>query len=360
MAFLDFKNLQIAGFSVGVPSKIVVNDAICSTEYDAKAFMEKVGVKQRRFTYSLTTSDLCYCAAEKLIADLKWNKKEIEALVFVSQTPDYLLPATSCILQDKLGLSNECHAIDISLGCSGWTYGLSVIAGLMAGGSIQKGLLLAGDSKFLSTGKREAVKLGLGDPLFGYAGTATAIEFKEGVNGLQFHSGTDGSGYEAIITPEGGARNPFNEHSLDFKVGDDGVSRCKLQAVMKGMDVFAFGITTAPKTVKKLLEKVGKTIEEIDFFVFHQANLMMNRQIYKKLKLPVEKVANSIGEFGNTSSASIPLTIATQLSEALKTGKKKCVACGFGVGLSWCTTYFELDKPVISELVELNELEQDE
>lgn len=356
MAFLDFKNLKIAGFSVGVPSKVVVNDTVRSTEYDAEAFVEKIGVKQRRITHSLTTSDLCYGAAERLIADLGWNKKEIEVLVFVSQTPDYLLPATSCILQDKLGLSRECHAIDISLGCSGWTYGLSVLAGLMAGGSIRKGLLLVGDSKRLSTCEEDAKRFGPGDPLFGYAGTATAIEFCEGVGGIQFHSGTDGSGYDAIIIPEGGARNPFNENSLEFKTGEDSISRCGLQSVMKGMDVFAFGITTAPKTVKKLLERIGKSMDEVDFFVFHQANQMMNQQIYKKLKLPAEKIASSMYEFGNTSSASIPLTIATQLSETLKNEKKRFIACGFGVGLSWCTAYFELDKPVISELVELDEV----
>jgi 3-oxoacyl-[acyl-carrier-protein] synthase-3 len=356
MAFLDFKNLRVAGFSVGVPSRIVVNDTVRSTEYAADAFVEKIGVKQRRITHSLTTSDLCYGAAERLIADLGWNKKEIEALIFVSQTPDYLLPATSCILQDRLGLSKECHAIDISLGCSGWTYGLSVLAGLMANGSIQKGLLLVGDSKRLSTGEKDAEKFGLGDPLFGHAGTATAIEYKEGVNGLQFHSGTDGSGYDAIIIPEGGARKPFNEHSLEFKTGEDGISRCGLQSVMKGMDVFAFGITTAPRTVRKLLERIGKSMDEVDFFVFHQANQMMNQQIYKKLKLPAEKVAGSMYEFGNTSSASIPLTIATQLSDALKEEKKRFIACGFGVGLSWCTVYFELDKPVVSGLVELDEV----
>lgn len=356
MAFLDFKNLEVAGFSVGVPSKIIVNDVVRSTEYEAEDFVAKIGVKQRRITYSLTTSDLCYSAAEKLIADLGWDKNEIKALVFVSQTPDYLLPATSCILQDRLGLSKECHAIDISLGCSGWTYGLSVLAGLMANGTIEKGLLLVGDSKRLSTSEEDARRFGLGDPLFGYAGTATAIQFSQGASGFQFHSGTDGSGYEAIIIPEGGARHPFNEHSLKFKLGEDGISRCGLQSIMKGMDVFAFGITTAPKTVRKLLENIGKSMDEIDYFIFHQANQMMNQQIYKKLKLSGDKVPNSMYEFGNTSSASIPLTISTQLSGSLKEESKKLVACGFGVGLSWCTVYFELNKPVISELVELDEV----
>ena len=358
MAFLDYKNVRIAGISAGVPSNTVINDKVRSSQYDAEEFVEKIGVKQRRISYTLTTSDLCYSAAEKLIADLGWDKNEIEALVFVSQSQDYILPATSCILQDRLRLPKECHAIDISLGCSGWTYGLSVLAGLMATGTIRKGLLLVGDSKRLSTSEKDAAKFGMTDPLFGYAGTATAVEFCEGSNGIQFHSGTDGSGYEAIIIPEGGARNPFNEHSFDFKIGEDNVSRCGLQTVMNGMDVFVFGISTAPKTVKKLLEKIGQNIDEIDYFVFHQANQMMNKQINKKMKLPAEKVPSSMYEFGNTSSASIPLTIVTQLPEALREDKNSFIACGFGVGLSWCTAYFELDKPIISELVELNEVEQ--
>lgn len=356
MAFLDFKNVKIVGMSAGVPSKTIVNDTVSSTEYDAEAFVEKTGVKQRRISYSLTTSDLCYNAAEKLIADLGWNKKEIEALVFVSQTHDYILPATACILQDRLGLSKECHAFDISLGCSGWTYGLSTLSGLMANGTIKKGLLLAGDSKRLSNCEEDVAKFALSDPIFGYAGTVTALEFCKGSSGIQFHSGTDGSGYEAIIIQEGGARNPFNERSFELKRGEDGILRCGLQTVMNGMDVFAFGISTAPKTVKKLLEIIGKNIEEIDFFVFHQANQMMNQQIYKKMKLPSEKLSSSMYEFGNTSSASIPLTVVTQLPEALKDGQKNMIACGFGVGLSWCTAYFELDKPIISELVEINEV----
>lgn len=357
MAFINIKNVRIAGMSIGIPSKTVVNDTVRSMEYDAQAFVEKTGVKQRRLTHTLTTSDLCYDAAEKLITDLGWDKKEIEVLIFVSQTPDYLLPATSCILQNRLGLSKECYAMDVSLGCSGWTYGLSTIASLMNSGSLKKGLLLVGDAKRLTTCANDAKKFGAPDPLFGHAGTVTAIEYREGVEGFTFHFGTDGSGYDAIIIPGGGARNPFNEESLKLKVCEDGISRCELQSVMKGMDVFSFGISTAPKSVKKLLEKINKTTDEIDFFVFHQANKMMNLQINKKLGLLAEKSPSCMYEFGNTSSASIPVTIVSKLAEVLKNGTNQIIACGFGVGLSWCTAHFVMDHPVISELVELDERE---
>ena len=204
MAFLEFKNVRIAGIAAGVPENVVSNYTLKSGEdisidYTPEAFVETTGVKERRCSETLTTSDLSFAAAEKLIADLGWDKSEIEALVFVSQTADYFLPATACILQDRLGLPKECYAEDIALGCSGWVYGLSNVASLVANGTIKKALLLAGDAK-----KRAKMKR---DPLFGDAGTATAIEYVEGAKGFQFHFGSDGSGFDAIIAPDGGSRN---------------------------------------------------------------------------------------------------------------------------------------------------------
>lgn len=344
MAFLVFKDMRIAGFSAGVPKHIAQNNVVSSKDYEAADFVATTGVKERRLG-NFTTSDLCYEAAERLIDDLQWNKEEIGAIVFVSQTADYILPATACILQDRLGLSKECYALDIALGCSGWVYGLSVVAGLLSKEGITKALLLAGDAK-----KRAEAE---SDPLFGHAGTVTAVEFCEGATGFKFHVGTDGSGFDAIITPDGGARNQFTEDSLKLVQGIDGVMRHRLQTVMKGMDVFAFGITTVPKTVKKLLEKYQKGIDSIDYFIFHQANKMMNEKIRKKLKLSEVKVPYCMQEFGNTSSASIPLTIVTQIAESTRTSCLHFLACGFGVGLSWATVLFDTDHIVISNLVEL-------
>ena len=149
MALLKVNNVRIAGISAGVPKNIVKNtgNEIESKEYDASDFVETTGVAERRVTNELTTSDLCYGAAEKLIADLGWDKSEIQALFFITQFPDYIIPATSCILQNKLGLSRDCYAMDISLGCSGWVYGLCSLASLMQTGNIRKALLLAGDGK---------------------------------------------------------------------------------------------------------------------------------------------------------------------------------------------------------------------
>lgn len=345
MAFLEFKNVRIAGMSAGVPKRIISNLEIenLSKDYDNEAFVELTGVKERRID-NLTTSDLCIPAAEKLIADLQWDKNEIDALFFVSQNADYILPATACIAQDRLGLSKECYAMDIALGCSGWVYGLSSAASLMVNGDIKKCLLLVGD------GKRRAV---YDDPLFGFAGAVTALEYKKGSEGFKFHFGTDGSGYDAIIIPDGGARNQFFAGSLEMEE-IEGREYHRLQSRMKGMDVFSFGISTAPKSVKKLAERFGFDYLNADYFVFHQANMKMNNMIAKKLKLPADKVPSCMYHFGNTSSASIPLTIVTQLKGKCE-DKAKFICCGFGVGLSWGTVAFETDNVVISDLVEVGE-----
>lgn len=351
MAFLAFKNVRIAGIAAGVPKFIASNlhplkDDSVSSEYTPEAFVETTGVLERRLSDNLTTSDLCYEAAEKLIADLGWEKSEIEAIVFVSQTADYILPATACILQDRLGLSRECYAEDVALGCSGWVYGLSNVASLIGAGSIKKALLLAGDAKKRAKGPR--------DPLFGHAGTATAVEFAEGAEGFKFHFGTDGSGYDAIITPDGGSRNQVSAQSFELEE-IDGKQMHRMQTRMKGMDVFSFGISTAPKSVRKLAERYNFNYLDYDYFVFHQANMKMNNMIAKKLKLALEKVPSCMYHFGNTSSASIPMVIATELQGKFEDKPTKILCCGFGVGLSWGTVAFTAENMLVSELVEVEE-----
>ena len=346
MAFLEFKNVRIAGVSAGVPQRKVCNLDIkdISADYDSAAFVETTGVLERRIDEALTTSDLCVAAADKLLADLGWDKSEVGGVIFVSQTTDYYLPATACIVQDRLGLSRECYAEDIVLGCSGWVYGLSSLVSLMANGGIKKALLMAGDAKR---------HVETNDPLFGFAGTVTALEYVEGAAGFQFHFGTDGSGFDAIIIPDGGSRNQVTENSFKDEV-IDGKHYNRMQTRMKGMDVFSFGISTAPKSVKKLAENFGFDYLDADYFVFHQANMKMNNMIAKKLKLPAEKVPSCMYHFGNTSSASIPLTIVTQLKGKCE-DKAKFICCGFGVGLSWGTVAFETENVVISDLVEVGE-----
>ena len=311
--------------------------------------METTGVLERRVDDVLTASDLCVPAAEKLLSDLQWDKAEIGALIYVSQYADYILPATACIIQDRMGLSKECYAMDIALGCSGWVYGMNSLASLLEKGNIKKALLMVGDARR---------RVECDDPLFGFAGAVTALEYQEGANGFKYHFGTDGSGFDAIIIPDGGSRNRFTERSL-AKESVEGKIQNRLQTRMKGMDVFSFGITTAPKSIKKLSEHFSFNYLDADYFVFHQANMKMNNMIAKKLKLSPEKVPSCMYHFGNTSSASIPLTIVTQLKDKIEGKPTKFICCGFGVGLSWGTVAFETNNIIISDLVEVESEEAD-
>ena len=349
MAFLKYNSVRIAGFSAAVPIQVSIinNDSLGDARYSAKDYSESVGVYQRRVSETLTTGDLCYWAAERLIADLGWEKSEIDAIIFVSLSPDYMQPATAGILQDRLGLSKECFAEDILLGCSGWVYGLCNSASLVSSGNLQKVLLMAGDAKF-----RAKHPL---DPLFGFAGTVTALEYDEEAEPIRFHLGTDGSGYDALIIPDGGARNQLSEDS--FKLENiDGKMQHRVQGRMKGMDVFSFGITTVPKSFKKFCEHFGTPIDSYDYYVLHQANKKMDDAIVKKLKLDPQRVPYSLHDFANTSSASIPLTIVTQLKEACSHSEKRILCCGFGIGLSWGTASFSISPQcIISDLVEVEE-----
>lgn len=346
MAFLKFNNTRVIGMSAGVPAHI--EPTVSTTDkYDASEYMETTGILEKRFSNSFTTSDLTVPAAERLIDDLGWDRSEIDLLIFVTQTPDYILPATACVIHGRLGLKKNCIALDISLGCSGWVYGMATALGIMEHGGVRKALVLAGDAR------KHAFEEP--DQLFGYAGTATALEYdSEKATPIYLELGTDGTGYDAIIRPGGGTRNRFTVHSLELEDCEDGRRRHSLQTRMKGMDVFAFGISTAPKSIKRLGNEFGFNYLDYDYFVFHQANRMMNETIRKKLKLDAYKVPYSMTHFGNTSSASIPMTIVTQLKGSIS-GRKRIIGCAFGVGLSWGSIAFETEDLHISELVELEE-----
>lgn len=349
MAFLQVNNVEVVGMAAAVPSNIEENIDIYRKWEGYEGFVATTGIERhRKSAPSVCASDLCLAAAEKLIAEMEWEKESIDVLVFVSQTPDYILPATSPILQNRLGLSESCYTLDISLGCSGWVYALSVVSSLMQNGSIKRGLLLAGDTilKICSPEDKSTY------PLFGDAGSATALEYKENTNPLQFCFHTDGNGMESIIVRDGGYRNPFTMESLCRTNHGDGLERNKLELELDGMSVFSFGISKAPKSINGLLEHFVINKESVDYYTFHQANLFMNEKIRKKLKLPVEKVPYSLKDYGNTSCASIPLTLVSQLTEKLRNNCLSHVSCGFGVGLSWGSVYFHTNRIICPDLIE--------
>jgi len=351
MAFIHEKHIKIVGVSACVPKYIqdVSNIEVLSIE-EAQKFTSSTGIERRRISNKeITTSDLCYSAAKKLLNDINWDKETVDCLIFVSQTPDYILPATSCILQNRLKFRNDIIALDISLGCSGWIYGLMTISSLIKSANFKRGILLVGDtiSKTCSENDKSTF------PLFGDAGTATAIEFDEEHVGIKFHLETDGSGFDSIIIPDGGYRNIFSDKSVINVNFETGITRSPVNLVLDGMNVFSFGINKAPQSINSLLNYFKIDKESIDIYLFHQANLFMNEKIRKKLNLPIEKVPYSLKNFGNTSSATIVLTMISELKELLKIKRCSIIACGFGVGLSWGSVWFETEKIICPDLIEI-------
>jgi len=351
MAVFSVPNINIAGVAAAVPSTILhIKDHDIISDKERENLIKMVGVEQRRVADQETaTSDLCQAAAEKLILDLGWNVQDIELLVFVSQSRDYLIPATAGILQNKLGLSKRCMAFDISLGCSGYVYGLSVMGSLMSSGQIKKGLFLVGDVSTKNTSHKDKSTY----PLFGDAGTATAMEYKPGASAMAFNVQTDGAGYEAIIIPDGGIRNFASpDRSFTYEKIADGIERHRLHIALDGIEVFNFSLREVAPNVKALLADRGLGIEEVDFCVMHQANKLMNETVRKQLKIPAEKYPYSISEFGNTSSASIPLTMVNNIRKELEGKRLRLLLSGFGVGLSWGTVILETDKICCPEIIE--------
>lgn len=350
MAFLEIKNVRIAGIAACAPAHIEDNLTIpVFREGEAERVIAQTGIRQKHTVpdNSLLASDMALAAAEKLIENLQWEKSSIEALCFVSLSPDYPEPPTACILQDKLGLSEDCMTIDINQGCSGWVNGLAVISNLVSSGNIKRAILLNGDTSSLLCSPFDKESR----PLFGDGSAATAIEYSESAKRIYFNFGTRGKDFEAILTKSGGLRYPIDEESLKYKEYGENIVRRDKDSTMDGMSVFAFGMSTAPKSVTALCDKYGIDIDKTDYFVMHQANMYMNEKIRKKLKIPVEKTPYSMGEYGNTSSTSIPLTIVTKLHEKMEKENVKILAVAFGVGLAWGSMYFETDKIVCPEII---------
>ena len=329
-----FKNIKVTGIAGAIP-KGIVNNLECheniSIEEKNKT-IKLTGVKEyRKASNSICTSDLCFEAAQVLFKSMDVNPELMDAILFVSQTPDYRMPATACLLQNKLGCSNNTIAFDINLGCSGYIYGLYTSFSLINGGSLKRVLLLCGDTQTkFSCSQDKNVNFILGD-----GGSATIIERCENSSPISFLLRTDGSRYDKMIIQAGGFRNPSTETTREIKQQHDGNSRCQEHVFMNGMDIFAFSVTDVVKTIKQFMKEQNISENNIDYLLLHQANKFMTNKIAKKLKFPKEKVPYSLEKFGNTSSASIPLTLIHNFSKNNRLENKNCLMAGFGVGLSW-------------------------
>lgn len=353
MAILHFKNVGITAMAACVPKNRIDNYKYgldIWPEEEVRKVVDKVGVRERRFADAYTcSSDLCFAAAEKLIADNGINRSEIDLLVFVSQTPDYRMPATSILLQHRLGLPMSCIAFDVNLGCSGYLYGLSIVYSMMQQQGLRKALLLDGEtrSKVYSRKDRRSAFI------FGDAGTATLIERGERFGDSHFSLNSDGSRGDLIMIPAGGYRHPSSIETLKERVVDEyGNIRSDEHGYMNGADVFNFVIVEIPRDIRRLYAEIGKDLQEVDYYVFHQANSFINTFIAKKMKLDIGKIPSCIEKYGNTSSASVPLTMVSELRGRLGS-RTNVMLSAFGVGMAWATASLTLDDCRVSEIVEL-------
>lgn len=294
---------------------------------------KKTGIFKRHIcSDNEIASDLALSAAEKIFKT-GVDKSEIDYLILCTQSPDYYLPTTACILQDKLGLPKTCGAFDYNLGCSGYIYGLSIAKGFIESNQAKNVLLLTAEtySKYINYQDNTVV------PLFGDAATATLISGIEaeqsGLNG--FVLGTDGSGYNNLIVPVGGMKNRSTKTEVVETTDDFGNTRTNSDLYMNGSAISDFALEVVPKTLEKVLEETNLTKDDIDYFVFHQANKFMLEFLQLKCDLLGYPYWNDVKEYGNTVSSSIPIAIVDMMKANADKDIKKILAIGFGVGLSW-------------------------
>lgn len=351
MAYLSFNNVGVRGISAAVPFNTIKN-----YEYiehfpadEVRQVVDKIGVVERRFALpGVCSSDLCFASAEKLISDLEVNRDEIDLLVFVSQTPDYRMPATSVILQERLRLGKQTIAFDLNMGCSGFIYGLSIVYSMMERSGLRKALLLDGEtrSRIYSPKDRKTAFI------FGDGGVAALIERGDDFGQSYFSLNSDGSKEDLIKMNAGGYRNPSTPETLKEKVVDEhGNIRSEEHGYMNGSDVFNFVIKEIPSDIKNTLAYSNTSKDDIDYYVFHQANNFINSYLAKKLKIDESKIPSTIHKYGNTSSVSIPLTIVSELKDVFS--GKKIMLSGFGVGMTWASAVINSASCHVSEIVEI-------
>lgn len=348
MAKITFHGVGIKALSACVPPEVIYNKDLgyLIPEEEIEKTINNIGIIERRIAApDVMASDLCYKAAQQLMADNDIAPESIDVLLFMSQTPDYRIPATSCLLQHRLGLPRETMCFDISLGCSGYLFALSTAFAYASMEGINRVLLLDGETFSKIVNRRDKVDW----PLYGDAGTATLIE-KGDYGDSTFMLFTDGSG-EDTLKIHAGMRNPITPESCVEREQEDGNIRSDLEVYMDGMDVFNFAISKVPKSIKQLLKETEKSVDDVDYLIFHQANRFMMDFFVKKLKMDPDRVPYCIHKYGNTSSASVPLTISSELCGKLD-GDHTMLMSGFGAGLSWGSALMSMHDCKVSPVIE--------
>jgi len=330
MAIVQFTKSRIAGIACTLPRQVVSTAEVAAAlGADTRRIKAMTGIAQRRIAPpEMCASDLCADAASRLIVDLDWDPHSIDALVFVTQTPDYILPATACILQQRLGLPTTCACFDVNMGCSGYVYGLWIASSLVESG-LNRVLLLVGDTstRIVSDQDRSVAFL------FGDSGSATALERGNAIT--TFVLGTDGGGAENLIIRAGQARQRMTPELCARVEMEGGNIRSPQELYMNGSEVMAFTLREVPPLFEQLLEHSGTQREQIDAVVMHQANQFLLDNLARKIGIEPSRVPSTVENCGNTSCASVAVTISSLLREQISQKTLKLAMMGFGVGWSW-------------------------
>jgi 3-oxoacyl-[acyl-carrier-protein] synthase-3 len=307
-------------------------------EWSVDKIASKTGIYMRPIaSEGILSSDLAYLAAEKLFENSKFEKMNIDFLLFCTQSPDYFLPTTACILQERLGLSTTIGALDYNLGCSGYIYGLILATGLISSKIAKNILLLTGEtySKIIHPKDKNC------RTLFGDGASATIISNEMGIAKIgNFYFGTDGKGAENLILKNGGYRHK-KLSGKDVLNDDNDYLKNDNYLFMNGNEIFNFTVKTIPELIRNTLKKENLNLNEIDLFVFHQANQYILNFIRKIMKIPEEKFYINLKNNGNTVSATIPVAIKMAITEGKIQYGYKVLVAGFGVGYSYAATILQ-------------------
>ncbi len=323
--------VKIANIEYYLPEKVVTNDQLAKQfpDWSSEKIEKKVGIRERHIVKEDETAlDLALRASKKVFKN--YDKDKIDFLILCTQSSDYYLPTSACILQDKLGLKTNIGAFDFNLGCSGFVYGLALAKSLI-NSNIAKNILLITSETYT---KHIHPKDKSNRTMFGDAAAAIIIEKSEEEQIGEFVLGTDGSGYKNLIVPNGGLRNRYNPNSKEIDDGSGSI-RTDNNLYMNGPEIFNFTIKAVPKVVAETLVKNSITLDDLDYVIFHQANKYMNEYLRKKINIPKEKFYLNLLHTGNTVSATIPIAIKDALDNKLIKKGDKVLLVGFGVGYSW-------------------------
>lgn len=352
MPFFNYKNIKITAISGAVPTdKISVDSFIpLNGEETVEKFKDMTGINEFRKTKPhQTASDLGFAAAKKIIKTKNIDPNTIGALVFVAHSTDYRRPATACVLHKRLGLSKDCAAFDVSLGCSALVYGLQIVCSMMNCSNINRGLLIVGETMTKMVSEKDRTV----NMMFGDGGAAILLEKDESCNrGINILLKTNGEGYKSIIAPAGGFRNIDASH-LEMRWSDGNI-RTLYDIFMDGTEVFNFTISDVPKCVKEFFEITNTCVNDYDCFAFHQANRFILKQLCKKLKIPTEKMPICLDRYGNTSAPAAAFALCDAYGEKNNEAVKTMFCC-FGVGLSWGVASVNIDANDIIPIFETDE-----